>query len=223
MGTNAKAEAARSRKSAAEAEKKEREFCEREDLYWKEAEGTKSRAAKKREEKEEKRAQATARRAENRKIAEQERLDLEKSARRPDSKAKGVSAPVPKVTVAELSHRREEERLRLEREAEAAKKRLSRTTEEDQYKRMVLVGNTNRDDSVVEARSVEEAIAVLAVNDASLPPDRHPELVIKRSFKVFEESELARLKEEKPGLSLAQYKDMIWKLWKKSPSNPFSE
>ncbi|KAI4990992.1 hypothetical protein ZWY2020_039363 [Hordeum vulgare] len=40
-------------------------------------------------------------------------------------KASRVSAPAPKVTKADLVRRREEERLRLERKAEAAKKRAA--------------------------------------------------------------------------------------------------
>ncbi|KAG6487487.1 hypothetical protein ZIOFF_056073 [Zingiber officinale] len=38
---------------------------------------------------------------------------------------------------------------------------------------------------------------------------------------AFEEEELPKLKEDKPGLGLTfnQYRDMIWKLWKKSPLN----
>ncbi|XP_050378461.1 uncharacterized protein LOC126795737 [Argentina anserina] len=40
---------------------------------------------------------------------------------------------------------------------------------------------------------------------------------------AFEEAELPRLKEEKPGLTHNQYKDMIWKLWKKSPDNPLNQ
>ncbi|KAH0462887.1 hypothetical protein IEQ34_007469 [Dendrobium chrysotoxum] len=223
LGTNTKAEAARARKGAAEAEKKERESREREERYWNEAEGPKSRAAKKREEELEKRAEIAARRAENRKLAEQELLDLEKASRKPDPKANRVAAPVPKVTEAELSRRREEERLHLLREAEAAKKRQSRTADEEEYERMVLISNTNRDDSVIEAHSVDEAIAKMVVTDATLPPDRHPERRLKASFKAFEEAELARLKEEKPGLTLTQYRDMVWKLWKKSPDNPLNQ
>jgi hypothetical protein len=46
---------------------------------------------------------------------------------------------VPKVTEAELARRREEERLRLQREAEAAKKRQARTADEEEYGRVVLV------------------------------------------------------------------------------------
>jgi len=40
---------------------------------------------------------------------------------------------------------------------------------------------------------------------------------------AFEEAELTKLKEEKPGLTLNQYKDMIWKAWKKSPDNPLNQ
>ncbi|XP_020084417.1 coiled-coil domain-containing protein 124-like [Ananas comosus] len=223
MGTNSKAEAARARRSAAEAERKDREAHEKEEQYWREAEGHKSRAAKKRDEEAEKRAEAAARRAENRKIAELEQKDLERSSRRPDPKASRVSIPVPKVTEAELARRREEERLRLQRDAEAAKKRQSRTADEEEYDRMVLVTNTNRDDSIIEAHSVEDAIARMAIAEPPLPPDRHPERRLKASFKAFEEAELPKLKEEKPGLTLNQYKDMIWKLWKKSPDNPLNQ
>ncbi|KAK9000253.1 hypothetical protein V6N11_080756 [Hibiscus sabdariffa] len=79
-----------------------------------------------------------------------------------------------------------------------------------------------QDDSLIEASRVEEAIAQMSVAD-NLPPDRHPERRLKASFKAFEEAELPRLKEEKPGLTHTQYKDMIWKLWKKSPDNPLNQ
>ncbi|XP_010266085.1 PREDICTED: coiled-coil domain-containing protein 124-like isoform X1 [Nelumbo nucifera] len=222
MGINSKAEAARARKSATEAERKEREACEKEDQYWREAEGTKSRAAKKREDEAEKRAEAAARKAEARRLAELEEKDLEKACRKPDKKANRVSIPVPKVTEAELQRRRQEERLQILQRAEEAKKRQTRTANEEEYERMVLVSNTNRDDSIIEAHSVEEAIARMAVSD-NLPPERHPERRLKASFKAFEEAELPKLKEEKPGLTHTQYKDMIWKLWKKSPDNPLNQ
>lgn len=40
---------------------------------------------------------------------------------------------------------------------------------------------------------------------------------------AFQEAELPKLKEEKPGLTLHQYKDMVWKMWKKSPDNPLNQ
>ncbi|RLN15691.1 hypothetical protein C2845_PM02G38500 [Panicum miliaceum] len=196
-----------------------------EEAYWQAAEGPKSRSARRREEDAEKRAEAAARRAENRRLAELEQQQLAAAVRRPDRKAALVGGPaVPKVTEAELARRREDERLRLQREAEAAKKRQARTADEEEYGRVVLVANTNRDDSVIEARSVEDAIAKMTIAaEPAFAPDRHPERRLKVSYKAFEEAELAKLKEEKPGLTLHQYKDMIWKLWKKSPDNPLNQ
>ncbi|TYH31765.1 hypothetical protein ES288_A01G198100v1 [Gossypium darwinii] len=166
-------------------------------------EGPKSKATTKREEEAEKRAEAAAPRL--------RRAVLKK----PDKKANRVAIPVPKVTEAELQKEEEEQ-------AEEAKKRQSRTVAEIEYERLVSVTNTNRDDSLIEARSVQEAIAQMSVAD-NLPPDRHTERWLKASFKAFEEAELPRLKEEKPGLTHNQYKDMIWKLWKKSPDNPLNQ
>ncbi|KAI8021706.1 Coiled-coil domain-containing protein 124 [Camellia lanceoleosa] len=157
-----------------------------------------------------------------RRIAEQEEKELEKASRKPDKKANRVSIPVPKVTESELQRQREAEQAQILKRAEEAKRRQSRTQGEEEYEKIVLVANTNRDDSIIEARSVEDAIAQMAVAD-SLPVDRHPERRLKALFKAFEEAELPRLKEEKPGLTHTQYKDMIWKLWKKSPDNPLNQ
>ncbi|KAF9600468.1 hypothetical protein IFM89_009383 [Coptis chinensis] len=112
------------------------------------------------------------------------------------------------------------------KKADDVKKKQTRTADEEEYERMILVSNTNREEDLIEARSVEEAIARMSVvdnNAAALPVDRHPERRLKASFKAFEEAELPILKEEKPGLTHTQYKDMIWKLWKKSPDNPLNQ
>lgn len=183
MGVNSKSEAARARKTAVEVERKDREVREKEDQYWRDTEGSKSRAAKKREEEAEKKAEAVARRAEARRLAEQEEKEIDKSMKKPDKKANRVSIPVPKVTEAELRKRREEEQAEIQKKAEEAKKRQDRTAAEEEYERMVLVTNTNRDDSIIEARSVEDAIARMTVAD-TLPVDKHPEKRLKASFKV---------------------------------------
>lgn len=222
MGINSKSEASRARKSTIESERKDRESREKEDQYWREAEGAKSRAAKKREEEAEKKAEAVAKKAEARRLAEQEEKELDKSLRKPDKKANRVSIPVPKVTELELTKRREEDLAAIKRRAEEEKKKQSRLADEEEYERMVLVANTNRDDTIIEARTVEDAIAQMTVAE-SLPVDKHPEKRLKASFKAFEEAELPGLKEEKPGLTHTQYKDMIWKLWKKSPDNPLNQ
>ncbi|ERM96207.1 hypothetical protein AMTR_s00001p00116440 [Amborella trichopoda] len=221
MGVNSKAEDARARKSATEAEKKVKEARDKEEQYWREAEGSKSRAAKKKEEEAEKRAEVAAKKAEARRLAELEEKEMESLGKKPDKKANRVSIPVPKVTEVELERRRVQERAEINRRAEEAKKRQSRMADEEEYERMVSVENINRDDSLIEAHSVEDALALMSVDP--LPVDKHPERRLKASFKAFEEAELRKLKEEKPGLTHTQYKDMIWKLWKKSPDNPLNQ
>ncbi|XP_010526547.1 PREDICTED: coiled-coil domain-containing protein 124 [Tarenaya hassleriana] len=222
MGVNSKAEAARARKGAAESERKDRNARQKEEQYWREAEGPKSKAAKKREEEAEKKAEAVSKKAEARRLAEMEEKELEKALKKPDKKANRVSVPIPKMTEVELRQRREEEQAELAKKAEEAKKRQARMAAEEEYEKMVLVTNTNRDDSIIEAHGVDEALARMAVSD-TLPVDRHPERRLKASFKAFEETELPKLKEEKPGLTHTQYKDMIWKMWKKSPDNPLNQ
>lgn len=222
MGINSKAEEARARKAAAATEKKEKEARDKEESYWREAEGGISRAAKKKEEEAEKKAEALARKAEAKRLAEQEEKELEKYGKRVDKKLGRVALPVPKVTAVELAAQKEQERQQLQVQAEASKKRDLRMADTDDYERLVAVENTNRVDNLVDARSLETALAQMTVA-SDLPPDRHPERRLKASFKAFEEAELPRLKEEKPGLTHTQYKDMIWKLWKKSPDNPLNQ
>lgn len=183
MGVNSKAEAARARRSATESERKEREAKDKEEQYWREAEANKPRAAKKREEEAEKRAEANARKAEARRLAELEEMELEKSLKKPDKKASRVAVPLPKVTEAELIRRKEEDQAALLRRAEEDKRKQTRTAKEEEYERMISVENTNRDDSVIEARSVDEALARMTVVD-TLPVDKHPEKRLKASFKV---------------------------------------
>ncbi|KAG2410468.1 uncharacterized protein HKW66_Vig0011330 [Vigna angularis] len=60
--------------------------------------------------------------------------ELEKAMKKVDKKAGSI--PVQKVTKVELRRPREEEEAEAERKAEEVKKRQSRTTVEDEYKRM---------------------------------------------------------------------------------------
>ncbi|PFH53556.1 hypothetical protein AMATHDRAFT_1208 [Amanita thiersii Skay4041] len=63
--------------------------------------------------------------------------------------------------------------------------------------------------------------------------ERHPESAIpnapslqrrfKAAFEAYQEQELPKLKEERPGLRLQQYKDLLFKQFQKSPDNPFNQ
>ncbi|KAH9623890.1 hypothetical protein KSS87_015665 [Heliosperma pusillum] len=224
MGVNSKAEEARLRKAASESDKRDKQARDKEEQYWQAAEGPKSKSAKKREEDEAKRAETAAKKAEARRLAEIEAAEIDKAlkSKAADKKAARVAVPVPKVTEAELRRRKEAEAEAMAKVAEDAKKKSSRMADEEEYEKIVLVQNLNRDESVIEAHGLDEAIAKIVVNE-SLPVDKHPEKRLKASFKVFEEAELPKLKAEKPGLTHTQYKDLIWKMWKKSPDNPLNK
>ena len=46
---------------------------------------------------------------------------------------------------------------------------------------------------------------------------------LKAAHAAFEEREIARLKDENPGLKLSQYKERAFKAWEKSPENPANQ
>ena len=75
-------------------------------------------------------------------------------------------------------------------------------------------------EGAVEARSVEDAIAVLKVGEK--PVDKHPEKRMKAAYNAFEERELPRLKQENPNMRLSQIKQILKKEWMKSPENPMN-
>lgn len=71
----------------------------------------------------------------------------------------------------------------------------------------------------IDARTVDEAIAVLSVSKE----ERHPERRLKAAYAAFEERELTRLKVEYPNLRLSQLKQILRKDWMKSPENPLNQ
>ncbi|KAE8664851.1 CCDC124 protein [Hibiscus syriacus] len=87
-------------------------------------------------------------------------------------KAKRVDFILSKVTEAKQRNQRHGQQTRTVQKSEEERKKLSSTVAADEYERMVLVTNKNRDDSLVEARSVEEAIAQISKVEI-LPQDSH--------------------------------------------------
>lgn len=53
--------------------------------------------------------------------------------------------------------------------------------------------------------------------------DKHPERRHKAAWAAYQERELPRVQEERPGLRRTQYREMMWKQWQKSPDNPFNQ
>lgn len=132
-----------------------------------------------------------------------------------------------KVTHHQL--RQEAEAEAREREA-ARRRRLQEATREvaaDEYEAALDNHGGSRVNRAVgvddvDARSLEAAVAVMSVSgtgeDAS--DDRYPERRARAAFAAYQERELPRLKSDRPGLKLSQYKELVWRAWQKAPENP---
>jgi len=46
---------------------------------------------------------------------------------------------------------------------------------------------------------------------------------MKAAFMEWTDQNMERVRSEKPGLKLSQYKQMLFKEWQKSPSNPLNK
>ncbi|EYU26158.1 hypothetical protein MIMGU_mgv1a018284mg [Erythranthe guttata] len=201
MGVNGKlAAATKARKSSTSVKKEEivpyQHEGDDETMSW---------AAKRREEKAEKRAEAAAMKAEKRADAAARKAETRLLAKQ---EAKQLERSKIKVTEAELERSREMNYLELKQRSHEDEMKQRRMVDENDYLKIVTMANTNRDDSVIEGRTVEEAIEQMMVVDKLHQRQN-------RLFKVFEDAELERLKEEKPGLTFGQYKDLISESWKK--------
>lgn len=210
-GTNSKAEEARARKDAVRLAEKERKQREEEDKYWEDNDKHVMKKQQRKDDKERKRQEAT-----ERKIANQEALKAEES-----ELPKPSSSVRAKMTVAEIQAERE-------RKAVAAASATAKTKKADEDTSDILEENPNQQmaallaaEGSVEARSVEDAIAVLNVSKTTLT-DRHPEKRMKAAYNAFEERELPKLKTENPNMRLSQIKQLLKKEWMKSPENPMN-
>lgn len=215
MGVNEKAATARARKEEAKAAAKSKAAKAAEDAQWAKFENPAAKRDAKRQEEERKRQEAAARRAETKRLAAEEEMAMANIG-----KAKPSAKPA-KVTAHQLHLQAEAERRHLAKQAEENSKQQHRTMTEEDYSAQVDVKIDNRGDVAVDARSVDAALAQMTVSDGDQPSiDRHPEKRAKAAWKEYYERELARMKEEKPGLKLMQYKSRIFENWQRSPENP---
>lgn len=77
----------------------------------------------------------------------------------------------------------------------------------------------------LSARNIDDAISALSLAAGKDPTkvERHPERRFKQALKAYEEARLPALKEEHPHLRLNQYKELMFKEFKKHPDNPFNQ
>ncbi|XP_032651582.1 coiled-coil domain-containing protein 124 [Chelonoidis abingdonii] len=207
QGENTKSAAARARKAEAKAAADAKRQQELEDAFWKDEDKHVMRKEQRKEEREKRRMEQLERKKEMQRLLEEE-----------DAKLKG-KLPKP-ITPGKITRAQIEETIRKNQqqkengdEVEKQKSHLDVPLEENINRRVVEEGT-------VEARTIEDAIAVLSVADDL---DRHPERRMKAAFATFEEINLPRLKQENPNMRLSQLKQLLKKEWMRSPDNPMNQ
>ncbi|KAL1773094.1 hypothetical protein HispidOSU_018533 [Sigmodon hispidus] len=204
QGENSKSAAARARRAEAKAAADAKKQKELEDAYWKDEDKHVMRKEQRKEEKEKRRLEQLERKKETQRLLEEE-----------DSRLKGGKAP--RVAPAKVTRSQIEDSLRREQQraepVEKAKSHLELPLEENLNRRL-------QDEGSVEARTIEDAIAVLSVAEDA---DRHPERRMRAAFTAFEEIQLPRLKQENPNMRLSQLKQLLKKEWLRSPDNPMNQ
>lgn len=207
-----KAEQISKKTAAAEAKELEeaRAAAAREAAEW--DDGAKKPSAKKLAE-EAKKADKAQRKAEADEALEAEIAEASKPGKSSGVNQKNKYANLSaKLTQGEIAENLAAEAKKKEKEAKEASKDVV-----NDYMGK-LVENTNSLDAI-DASSLDDAIAALdASNDTSID-----KVKMRAAFEAFQEAELPRCKEEKPGLKLSQYKEMVWKSWQKSPQNPLKQ
>ncbi|CAN0299066.1 unnamed protein product [Ascophyllum nodosum] len=207
------------------------------------AKGSNQKGSKKEEEAARKQEEKMAKLAAKKAAEEEDAKELAgfKSVVKPKKKVEVPPWEAALISSSTMSNkeRKRQEAAKRQAEAEAARKAKAERAEaeakamRDAGIQMVddselLEGSANpnrRGGGEVEewASGIDAALASLGVDGgAGAGAERHPEKRMKAALLAYEERELPRLKEEKPGLKLRQYKEMIFQQFQKSPENPIN-
>ena len=130
-----------------------------------------------------------------------------------------------KMTQAEIADARKAEAKAAMIAKYARAKEAKKETSEEAYAAMVDVKNENKEDKI-EASGIDAAVEAMTGmsvgggvgggGSGAKPGTTN----MKAAYAMFEEQELPRLKEERPGLKMSQYKEALHKAFQKSPMNP---
>lgn len=207
QGENSKAATAKARKAeakaVADADKKKQE----EDALWQETDKLVLKKGQRKDDKEKKRLELLERKKENQRLLDEETSTI---------KGKALREASERVTRAEIEEVLQNEQQQLKEQDLKPKEKSHLDTP--------LEENVNRiipEEGTVEARSIEDAIAVLSTGPDDT--DHHPERRMKAAFAAYEEANMPRLKQENPNMRLSQLKQQLKKEWMKSPDNPLNQ
>ncbi|CAB1324520.1 unnamed protein product [Coregonus sp. 'balchen'] len=236
QGENSKAVTAKARKAEAKAVEDARKKKELEDALWQENDKHVLKKEQRKDDKEKKRLEALERKKENQRLLDEEAAKIKGKAK----EAAAAAVVAGKVTRAQI-----EETLRVEQQLQQQEQpkekgndltnipsiinqalfplRVLLYSYEKSHLETPLEENVNRiipEEGAVDARTVEDAIAVLSTAEEL---DRHPERRVKAAFAAYEELNMPLLKKENPNMRLSQLKQQLKKEWMKSPENPLNQ
>lgn len=227
---NQKAVAAREKQAKLAEERARQKAAEDERMEEREwSKGANTRAERRQQESEEKAAERARLAAEKKRIQEEEEAGAKARVKPAGAKSK---QSIPPWEAALMDGAKKGKGGKKAGSAKAAAPAPARAPREEKpeanypltVQDMELPENLNRMEPDVEAATgIDAALDLMSsvtIGGEGTAPDRHPEKRAKAAYKAYEERELARLREEQPGLKLSQYKERIFEAWKKSPENP---
>ncbi|XP_038571516.1 coiled-coil domain-containing protein 124 [Micropterus salmoides] len=209
QGENSKAATARARKAEAKAVEDARKKQQEEDALWQETDKHVLKKGQRKDDREKKRLELLERKKENQRLLDEESARLR-------GKSQKEAGSGGKVTRAQIEETLENEQQQHDKEQLKPK--------EKSHLEIPLEENVNRiipEEGTVEARTIEDAIAVLSTGPEDL--DQHPERRMKAAFAAYEEASMPRLKMENPNMRLSQLKQLLKKEWMKAPENPLNQ
>ncbi|VDL22237.1 unnamed protein product [Hymenolepis diminuta] len=205
FGTNTKSQEARERKEAQKEQLKSKVAKEEEDSKWVENDEHVVRKLQRKEEREAKRLETIKKKQEIKRLHDEEMNSLE------GAKTKDQNPNPNKLTQAQIAAAR----ARLEAERASLMRKKEKEVEKTEH----LAENPNiLPPDEISARTVEDAIKVLSINDDLL--DKHPEKRFKSAYLAYVEKMMPILKEENPGMRHSQLNDKIYKMFQNAPENP---
>lgn len=208
QGDNSKAATARARKAEAKAVADARKKQQEEDALWQETDKHVLKKGQRKDDKEKKRLELLERKKENQRLLDEETSKIKgKSPKEAESGGKVTRAQIDEVLQTE---RQQQEQMELK-------------PKEKSHLEVPLEENVNRviDEGTVEARTIEDAIAVLSTGPEEM--EHHPERRVKAAYAAYEEANMPRLKKENPNMRLSQLKQLLKKEWMKAPENPLNQ
>ncbi|KAJ7577428.1 DUF1014-domain-containing protein [Mycena floridula] len=204
---NAKKESGRAKKAENEKVKKDKESKEKEAKEAAEWTDAPSKSAKSQAEKEEKRKAELARKAENKRLADEE----------------AASAPAKVAKAPKAGSKKQAEKPAGPGAIAASSTKGKAKDPEEKPEEPEEFSATGLDNALDLLSVVTAKMDKASVGQQAAGLEKHPERRFKASFEAYQERELPRIKEDHPGLRLNQYKELLFKNFQKSPENPFNQ